>query len=159
LRCHPATFAGGRRRPFPDDVARALADEDNLRSLDALDSEDRGLRDVWDTLVVTGRRCTEVLNARLECINRLNGLPLFWHDQTKVGNFDQAIRIPERLFLRIEKRQAKTVTRFVQHKGRLPTAEERLDLALFPRRPTNRQGLKGQLVQFKFPRLDRHTRH
>jgi hypothetical protein len=103
-------FRGGRRRPFPDDVARALADEDNLLRLDALDSEDRGLRDVWETLVVTGRRCTEVLNVRLECITRLNGLPLFWHDQTKVGNFDQAIRIPERLFLRIEERQAKTVT-------------------------------------------------
>ncbi len=70
-------FRSGRRRPFPDDIARALASEENLLRLDALDSEDRGLRDIWETLVLTGRRCTEVLSVRLECVSRLNGLPLF----------------------------------------------------------------------------------
>ncbi|MFD7408758.1 hypothetical protein ACFV7R_40335 [Streptomyces sp. NPDC059866] len=33
---------------------------------------------------------------------------------TRVGNYDQAIRVPERLYERIERRQAKTVSRFVQ---------------------------------------------
>ncbi|WP_244291405.1 tyrosine-type recombinase/integrase [Streptomyces subrutilus] len=134
---------GRRRRPFPDEVARALANEANLERLETFDYEDRGLRDVWEALVLTGRRCGEVLNARLECISRLGGLPVFWHDQTKVGNLDEAIRIPERLFARIEERQAKTVVRFHERHGRPPTAQERRKIALFPRRAANREFLKG----------------
>ena len=43
------------RRPFPDEVARALADEDNLARLaGAYDPEDQGLRDIWETIVTTG---------------------------------------------------------------------------------------------------------
>lgn len=134
---------GGRRRPFPDEVARALADEDNLRNLESFDIADRGMRDIWEALVVTGRRCGEVLDVRLECISRLNGLPMFWHDQTKVGNYDEAIRIPERLYQRIEKRQAKTIDRFIQRHGRPPTPEERRKIALFPRKTANRDLIKG----------------
>ncbi|WP_037642694.1 hypothetical protein [Streptomyces bicolor] len=86
----------------------------------------------------TGRRGREVSSVRLECISRLNGIPLFWHDQSKVGNYDQAIRIPERPYERIERRQTKTIARFVQHHGRPPTSQERRDLALFPGgRPTS----------------------
>ena len=33
---------------------------------------------------------------RLDCTDRYSGMPLLWHDQTKVGNYDQALRIPER---------------------------------------------------------------
>ncbi|MBK5991732.1 tyrosine-type recombinase/integrase [Streptomyces sp. MBT58] len=133
----------GRRRPFSDEVARALALEKNLEALDAMDVEDRGLRDAWEGLIVTGRRCTEVLDVRLECISRVGKVPMFWHDQTKVGNIDEGIRIPERFYQRIEARQAKTIARFVQRKGRPPTPEERLELALFPRKHTNRELLKG----------------
>ncbi|MFJ8853138.1 tyrosine-type recombinase/integrase [Streptomyces sp. NPDC102437] len=132
-----------RRSPFPDDVARALAHPDNLQKLDDFDINDRGLRDAWEALVLTGRRCNEVLQVRLECIGRLGKLPMFWHDQTKVGNFDQAIRIPERLFQRIQERQAKTVARFVQRHGRPPTPRERKEIALFPRQARNRDLLKG----------------
>ncbi|MFB6816344.1 tyrosine-type recombinase/integrase [Streptomyces sp. NPDC056347] len=133
----------GRRKPFSDDVAKALADPQNLADLEAMDSEGHGLRDIWETLVVTGRRCSEVLEARLECIARHGKIPMFWHDQTKVGNFDEGIRISERCFRRLQERQNKTIDRFLQRTGRLPTADERLQLALFPRRPTNRRGLKG----------------
>ncbi|MFJ7497818.1 tyrosine-type recombinase/integrase [Streptomyces sp. NPDC097727] len=52
----------------------------------------------------------------------------------------QAIRIPERLYERIQRRQAKTVSRFVQHHGRQPTSQERHELALFPRRSANASG-------------------
>ncbi|MFF8917321.1 tyrosine-type recombinase/integrase [Streptomyces sp. NPDC015032] len=97
----------------------------------------------WEMLVFTGRRCKEVLNARLKCISRHNGVPLFWHDQTKVGNLDAAIRIPERLYQTIERRQATTIARFVQRQGREPTAEERSQIALFPRLTANRGCLKG----------------
>ncbi|MGW3974188.1 tyrosine-type recombinase/integrase [Streptomyces ardesiacus] len=131
------------RRPFDDDVARALAAEANLAALAQLDVEDRGLQDIWEALVFTGRRCSEVLKLRLDCISRLNKVPMFWHDQTKVGNFDAAIRIPERLYQRIEARQAKTIDRFVRRHGRQPTAEERPLLALFPSKHSNRKGLKS----------------
>ncbi|MFK0283257.1 tyrosine-type recombinase/integrase [Streptomyces sp. NPDC090499] len=132
-----------RRKPFSDDVARALANEANLQLLAARDVEDRGLRDIWEGLVATGRRCTEILDVRLECVGRLGNVPMFWHDQTKVGNFDEGIRIPERFYRRVKERQAKTTARFVQRKGRPPTEQERLELALFPRKHTNRELLKG----------------
>ncbi|MET7784635.1 hypothetical protein ABZT28_55030 [Streptomyces sp. NPDC005388] len=72
----------GRRKPFSDDVAKALASAQNLADLKALDCDDPGLRDVWEALVVTGRRCSEVLNLRLVCIDRHGKIPMFWHDQT-----------------------------------------------------------------------------
>lgn len=136
-------YKSGRRRPFPDDAARALTDELNLGNLEGIDPSDRGLRDAWEALVLTGRRCNEVLKLRLECIGRLNSLPMFWHDQTKVGNYDQAIRIPERLYQRIQQRQDKTVTRFIQRFGRPPTPQERLKIALFPRKQKNRRMLES----------------
>ncbi|MFK0182553.1 tyrosine-type recombinase/integrase [Streptomyces xanthochromogenes] len=133
----------GRRSPFPDEVARALAAEGNLAALAEADSDDRGARDIWEALVLTGRRCGEVREVRLECVARLGGLPMFWHDQTKIGNLEAAIRIPEYLFQRIEVRQAKSVARFVQKQGRPPTPQERREIALFPRRTANRSGRKG----------------
>lgn len=135
--------AKNRRRPFPDDVAKALAAEANLQALEGKDPGDAGLRDMWEALVTTGRRCSEVLELRLECIGRLGGLAMFWYDATKVGNYDQAIRISERLYERIERRQAKTIERFVERDGRPPTAEERLKIALFPSRAMNRKHIKG----------------
>ncbi|MFE3943249.1 tyrosine-type recombinase/integrase [Streptomyces sp. NPDC059118] len=132
-----------RRRPFPDDVAKAVANQSNLQALDALDVDDRGLLDCWEALVITGRRCREVLELRLECIGRLGGLPMFWYDATKVGNYDEAIRIPERLYERLQQRQTKTINRFLGREGREPTGEERQKIALFPSRNSNRQHVKG----------------
>ncbi|MFJ2095034.1 tyrosine-type recombinase/integrase [Streptomyces sp. NPDC087901] len=131
---------GRRRKPFSDEVARALAAEDNLQKLDEMDYEDCGLRDIWEALVVTGRRCGEVIKLRLDCIDRHNNLPMLWHDQTKVGNLDAAIRISERLYQRIRRRQEKTVNRFIQSHGHPPTENARRDLALFTRRSANRSG-------------------
>lgn len=121
------------RNPFSDEVARALADEANLQVLAATyDPNDRGVRDTWETIVVTGRRCREVLDLRLDCIARYRGLPMLWHDQTKVGNYDEGIRIPETLYTRIDQRRATTITRFERRHGRLPTPAERTAMALFP---------------------------
>lgn len=121
------------RNPFTDEVARALADEDNLRRLaEDYDASDRGIRDVWETIIITGRRSSEVVDLRLECIGRYGGLPLLWHDQTKVGNYGEAIRIPERLYERLQERQHKTLTTFKDRFGRPATAKERQAMALFP---------------------------
>ena len=47
-----------------------------------------GLRDIWETIIVTGRRVSEVLQLRLDCTGRYGGLAMLWHDQTKVGRYD-----------------------------------------------------------------------
>ncbi|MFF8036298.1 tyrosine-type recombinase/integrase [Streptomyces sp. NPDC016626] len=131
----------GRRNPFPDEVAQALSDEGNLGQLaERHDPSDCGIRDAWEALVFTGRRCTEVLNLRLECVSRHGGLPLLWHDQTKVGNYGEAIRIPERLYLRIKERQLTTIARFEDRHGRPPTPAETKQMALFPTRDRNPHG-------------------
>ncbi|MFF5969937.1 tyrosine-type recombinase/integrase [Streptomyces sp. NPDC012769] len=120
------------RSPFTDEAARALAAEANLQQLaDDFDPNDRGIRDIWETLVFTGRRANEVIRLRLDCVGRYGGLPLLWHDQTKVGNLDEAIRIPERVFDLVTRRQKITLRRFVDRHGRPPTATERKELALF----------------------------
>ncbi|MET7437427.1 tyrosine-type recombinase/integrase [Streptomyces sp. NPDC005496] len=129
------------RRPFPDQVARALADRSNLEMLaDRYDPNNHGLRDAWESLVFTGRRANEVLQLRLDCITIHRRVPFLWHDQTKVGNLDEAIRIPETLYLRLQKRQQITLERFEDRHGRQPTAKERAGLALFPSRSRNPKG-------------------
>ena len=136
----PAAGRRGPRRsrsPFTDDVARALADEASLRELDKLDPNDSGLRDAWEAIVCTGRRCSEILKLKVDCIGRYHGLPMLWHDQTKVGNYDEGIRIPEYLYARIDVRRHKTLTRFEHRHGRHPAPGERTRIALFPTRVRN----------------------
>ncbi|MBT2488099.1 site-specific integrase [Streptomyces sp. ISL-96] len=131
---------GRKRRPFDDRLARALADDGNLSRFAAnWDPNDRGLRDAWEALVYTGRRCSEVLELRFNCISYLNGIPMLWHDQTKVGNLDAAIRIPEYLFNRLDNRRKTTLQRFERRQGRMPTALEQEQLALFPTHVKNPQ--------------------
>ncbi|MGN9913928.1 tyrosine-type recombinase/integrase [Phytohabitans sp. LJ34] len=128
------------RSPFHDDTARALADQSNLEMLAGADVTDRGARDIWETIVATGRRAGEVLDLRLDCIGLHNGVPLLWHDQSKVGNYNEAIRIPDYTLQRLRERQRKTVTRFQDRYARTPTAEERATMALFPRGYKNPHG-------------------
>ncbi|WP_328543873.1 site-specific integrase [Streptomyces europaeiscabiei] len=129
------------RRPFPDDVARALADESNLAQLaETYDPLDQGMRDIWETIIITGRRSGEVLKVPLDCIGRYGGLAMFWHDQTKVGNYDVAIRIPDYLYKVLAERQRKTLARFAARHGRQPTRSERTRMALFPTRVRNLGG-------------------
>jgi integrase len=137
------------RRPFPDDVARALADETNLARLaEVYDPHDQGLRDAWEAIVVTGRRVSEILRLRLDCLGRYGQLPMLWHDQTKVGNYDAAIRIPERLHQLLASRQAKTLTCIEARYGQRPTAAQRAAIALFPARYRNPDGTTSLSYQW-----------
>lgn len=47
--------AGPPPRPFPGEVARALADKENLARLADSDTLDLGMRDIWEATVITGR--------------------------------------------------------------------------------------------------------
>jgi hypothetical protein len=151
------------RAPFTDEVARALAGEASLQAL-ARDHDpfDRGLRDAWETIIVTGRRCSEVLELRLDCLGRYGGLPMLWHDQTKVGDYDAAIRIPERTCQMLEARQRKTLDLFQERNNRPPTPGERAAMALFPHDlPQPRLPARPvlQLVPQGLQELDRQPRH
>jgi len=128
------------RSPFSDDIARALVSEANLRRLDVLDVNARGLRDMWETIVATGRRPGEVVKLGLDCLGRYGGLAMMWHDQTKVNNYDQAIRIPDARYLRLQARQRATVETFSHRHGRTPTPQERARMALFPGARRNPDG-------------------
>jgi integrase len=152
---HGGPMVTRSRRPFSDDLARALAEETNLAHLAAdHDPADRGLRDVWETIVCTGRRAGEVLTLRWDCLSRYNGLAMLWHDQTKVGRYDQAIRIPDTLHARLTQRQATTLARFAdQHAGHDATAAERAAMALFPspqRNPDGRRSVSYNWFQTGF---------
>lgn len=132
------------RRPFSDQVAQALAEEANLvRLAERYDPKDLGIRDAWEVIITTGRRCSEVLELRLECIGRYGQLELLWHDQTKVGNLDEAVRIPARIYALIERWQEKTLARFAYRHGRAPSTRERSRLALFPSNVRNPHGDKA----------------
>ncbi|QIZ01222.2 tyrosine-type recombinase/integrase [Streptomyces sp. S1D4-11] len=78
-----------------------------------------------------------MIKLRLDCLGRYGGLPMLWHDQTKVGNYDAAIRIPEQLHQRLEARQRKTLALFATRHNRPPTPEERAHLPLFPSNQRN----------------------
>ncbi|WP_392668823.1 tyrosine-type recombinase/integrase [Streptomyces sp. LN785] len=141
------------RRPFPDEVARALAHEGNLARLADSDVLDLGMRDIWEATVITGRRIGEVLKLRWDCLGRYGGLAMFWHDQTKVGNFDAAIRIPERLHNILAERQRKTLDRFTAEHGYRPTGTERAALALFPTTHRNPDGTVSLTHQWFYSRF------
>ena len=87
---------------------------------------------------------------------------MLWHDQTKVGRYDQAIRIPEWLFSRLAARRETTVSRFIARHGRAPTAAERAAMALFPGRYRNPDGTAAVTYQWFHRRvqgLGRRARH
>ncbi|MEW9514949.1 tyrosine-type recombinase/integrase [Streptomyces bacillaris] len=99
---------------------------------------------MWETIIVTGRRASEVIQLRLDCVGRYGGLPLLWHDQTKVGNLNAAVRIPDHLLHRLEERRQKTLAHYAdRHAGRPPTAAERAHLALFPTDILNPDGRRA----------------
>lgn len=99
---------------------------------------------MWETIIVTGQRASEVIQLRLDCVGRYGGLPLLRHDQTKVGNLNAAVRIPDHLLDRLEERRRKTLTHYAdRHAGRLPTAAERAHLALFPTDILNPDGRRA----------------
>jgi hypothetical protein len=91
-------------------------------------------------VIATGRRCREILELRQECLGRYGGVPMLWHDQTKVGHLDAAIRIPETVYQALRQRQGKTLAGFEERHGRPATPAERQKLALFPSRIRNPDG-------------------
>jgi hypothetical protein len=57
----------------------------------------------------------------LDSFGMHNGVPMLWHDQTKVDSFNDGIRIPGYALQRVEERRRKTLARYQNRYGRTPT--------------------------------------
>src|SRR3981081_1505548 len=98
-RCRPpATRRAGPRAPFPDEVARALANATNLAPVlgGLLSRRLQPARCLGDDRY-NRPPPQRVLKGRWDCLGRYGGRAMLWHDLTKVGNYDTAIRILESL--------------------------------------------------------------
>ncbi len=124
-------------RPFSDTALRELSDPANIALLAELDPNDGGLADMWSIQVKCGRRISEVVGLRFDCVSEHLGRTWMWVDMTKVGKLDYAIQIPRDIYDLIVARQAKTAERFRLTHGTPPTAQQRRTVALFPSRKTN----------------------
>jgi hypothetical protein len=124
-------------RPFSDPVLRELSDPTNIRLLDERDPHDGGFADIWSIQVHCGRRISEVVNLRFDCVSEHLGRTWMWVDMTKVGKLDYAIQIPRAVYDIVLARQVKTLERFRLKHGHEPTAKQKRTIALFPSRVTN----------------------
>lgn len=124
-------------RPFSDTALRRLSDPDNIALLGDLDPNDGGLADMWSIQVRCGRRISEVIGLRFDCVSEHLARTWMWVDMTKVGKLDYAIQIPRDVYDLIIARQAKTAEKFRLKHGTEPTAQQRRMIALFPSRKTN----------------------
>lgn len=124
-------------RPFSDDVLRAVSDPANIALLAGMDAYDIGLADIWSIQVRCGRRISEVIKLRWDCVAEHLGRTWLWVDMTKVGKLDYAIQVPRDVYDTIRARQATTIERFRLKLGTEPTVAERRRIALFPSRVTN----------------------
>jgi hypothetical protein len=113
-------------------VLRAVSDPANIALLREMDPHDNGLADIWSIQVRCGRRISEVVGLRLDCVSEHLGRTWLWVDMTKVGKLDYAIQIPRDVYDLILARQAKTVQTYRLKLGADPTAAHRRTLALFP---------------------------
>jgi integrase len=124
-------------RPFSDPVLRALSDPANIALLDKRDPQDGGLADIWSIQVRCGRRISEVVRLRLDCVSEHLGRTWLWVDMTKVGKLDYAIQIPRDVYDVVLARQVKTAGKYRLKHGVEPIAAQRRRLALFPSRVSN----------------------
>ncbi len=126
------TTAVRNPRPFSDEVLRALSDPVNIALLRDMDPHDGGLADIWSIQVRCGRRISEIVKLRWDCVSEHLGRTWLWVDMTKVGKLDYAIQIPRDVYELIGTRQAKTERRYRLKHGTDPTTTQRHRIALFP---------------------------
>ncbi|EID81578.1 hypothetical protein W59_02446 [Rhodococcus opacus RKJ300 = JCM 13270] len=131
------TTAVRNPRPFSDEVLRALSDPVNIALLRDMDPHDGGLADIWSIQVRCGRRISEIVKLRWDCVSEHLGRTWLWVDMTKVGKLDYAIQIPRDVYELIGTRQAKTERRYRLKHGTDPTTTQRHRIALFPSRVSN----------------------
>ncbi|WP_167197454.1 tyrosine-type recombinase/integrase [Brevibacterium pigmentatum] len=133
-----------RRAPLSDDTYRAVCDAANLDAFEQnFDASKLGLRDVWETILYTGRRASEIIRLRFDCLQELRGTKVLKFSETKVGLGETSIPIPEVLYQRLQGRQVISRSRIEARLGRSLTAEDEAKVALFPSNVRNPHCLKS----------------
>jgi integrase len=123
--CHPGLaafilalpeYAGGPKNPRPRPLSyedfQLLVNEDSLRGLDAVDTEDIGLTDIWLAQAFQGGRVGETLKLRLGCIGLFGAAqPYIWRDISKINVVDYGMPCNLPVYQRLLRRQSVTRSR------------------------------------------------
>ena len=101
-----------------------LVDEENLCSLQQVDTEGVGLVDIWLTQAFQGGRISETLKLRLGCIGLVGAAqPYIWREITKANVVDYGMPCHLPVYQRLLQRQsitrAKLRTRYAHELGSL----------------------------------------
>ncbi len=93
-------------RPISDDDFRLLISEESLEMLDAADSNNVGLADIWLTHAYQGGRISETLRLRLGGIGMIgDAQPYLWRDITKINVIDYGMPCHFPVYQRLLRRQ------------------------------------------------------
>lgn len=114
---YPQPVNRPRPRPLSQGDFQLLISAENISALEALDSNDVGIADIWLTQAFQGGRISETLKLRLGCVGLVGrAQPYIWRDISKVNVVDWGmpcyLPVYERLLRRQELTRAKLRTRY-----------------------------------------------
>ena len=124
---YPTAPKAPRPRPLSFGDFQLLVDEQNLRSLQALDAENVGLVDIWLTQAFQGGRISETLKLRLGCVGLVGAAqPYIWRHITKANVVDYGMPCHVPVYQRLLRRQSITRTKLrARYARELATLDER----------------------------------
>lgn len=122
-----------RPRPLTYGDFQLLVSPEAIAALEAADSDDIGVADIWLTQAFQGGRISETLRLKLGCVGLVGAAqPYIWRDISKVGVLDYGmpcnLPVYERLLIRREKTLAKLRHRYAHDLAELDErGRERLE--------------------------------
>lgn len=116
---YPIPAKNPRPRPLSYGDFQLLVNSDSISALEALDSHDLGLADVWLTQAFQGGRISETLKLRLGCVGLVGAAqPYIWRDLSKADVVDYGmpcyLPVYERLLRRQQITRAKLRARYAE---------------------------------------------
>lgn len=150
-----------RPRPLTYADFQLMVDPETIATLEAADTDDLGIADIWLAQAFQGGRISETLKLKLGCVGLVGAAqPYIWRDMTKVGVVDYGmpcyLPVYERLLRRQEKTRAKLRHRYADQLAALNRrGRERLEaewertMPLFPGNQSN-PDLKLEISQSWF---------
>lgn len=116
---YPQPVKKPRPRPLSERDFQLLVSAESIAALEALDSNDVGLADIWLTQAFQGGRISETLKLRLGCVGLVGrAQPYIWRDISKVNVVDYGmpchLPVYQRLLRRQELTRAKLRARYAE---------------------------------------------
>ncbi|MGK2865179.1 MAG: tyrosine-type recombinase/integrase [Mycobacterium sp.] len=116
---YPQPVKNPRPRPLSEGDFQLLVSAESIGALEALDSNDVGLADIWLTHAFQGGRISETLKLRLGCVGLIGrAQPFIWRDISKVNVVDYGmpcyLPVYQRLLRRQEITRAKLRARYAE---------------------------------------------